>query len=362
MTKMKRNWLALPLVAMFFVGCDSAQKPTPKPGDTKGETAPVFTLAWSEYPSWSVFGVASDVGLIDGDEGKQGELEKKWKVDVVLKGVDYDTCIQLYGSNEADAVCITNMDILGPAKDRSSVAILPTSTSLGADACITVGIDSIEALKGKTTKGLERSVSQYAFERILTKRGLDPKDYPFANMDPGAAATAMQSGDKEVTSIMVWNPFVLQTLRDVAGSKKLLDSSEIPEEIIDMVVVAKDTLGKKGGDAFARCVIETFYAVNARMEKPETADSTLVAIGAKFSNLKLEDMKEVVQQTRFYKTPKDALALIQGEEFRSKTMPAVATFCVEHGIVTGKPTVGFDAADSQLNFDSSFLKAHADGK
>jgi hypothetical protein len=98
------------------------------------------------------------------------------------------------------------------------------------------------------------------------------------------------------------------------------------------------------------------------MEKPETADSTLVAIGAKFSNLKLEDMKEVVQQTRFYKTPKDALTLIQGEEFRNNTMPAVATFCVEHGIVTGKPTVGFDAADSQLNFDSSFLKAHADGK
>lgn len=359
---MKQIWFAMPLMAAILMGCNSGKPTTGKSGGSAGQSTPVFTLAWSEYPSWSVFGVASDVGLIDGEEGKLGELEKKWDVDIVLKGVDYDTCIQLYGSNEADAVCITNMDILGPAADRASVAILPTSTSMGADACVTVGIDSVEALKGKTTKGLERSVSQYAFERILVKRGLDPKDYPFANMDPGAAATAMQSGDKDVTSIMVWNPFVMQTLRDVSGSKKLFDSSEIPEEIIDMVVVAKDSLGKRGGDAFARCIIEAFYAVNARMENPATADSTLVAIGAKFSNLTLDDMKEVVQQTQFYKTPQAAIRLFEGEAFREKTMPAVATFCVERGIVAGKPTIGFESAGSQLNFDLSFLKAHADGK
>jgi len=308
-----------------------------------------------------VFGVAESVGLLDGAAGQMGEMEKKWNVDVVLKGVDYDTCIQLYGSNATDAVCITNMDILGPSMDRAGVAILPTSTSVGADACITVGIASLEELKGKTTRGLERSVSQYAFERILIKRGLNPEDYPFINMDPGAAATAMQTGDANVQSIMVWNPFVMETLRNVSGSKNLLDSSEIPEEIIDMVVAGKDSLAKDGGKRFARCILDTFYAVNQRMADPKTSDETLVAIGAKFSNLGLEDMKQVVEQTKFYKSPEDALKLLRGEQFRNATMPSVAEFCKAQEMIAGETSIGFDQGDAQLNFDTSHLQSYVDG-
>jgi ABC-type nitrate/sulfonate/bicarbonate transport system substrate-binding protein len=363
----KKHWIFVCLFGAAFAGCEPSNKSTPNTtgsgtaGTSSGKPA-TFTLAWSEYPSWSVFGVADEIGLLNKEAGKLGELEKKWNVDIVLKGVDYDTCLQMYGSNTADAVCITNMDTLGPATDRASVAILPTSTSVGADACIAVGVNDLEGLKGKTTRGLERSVSQYAFERILIKKGLNPKDFPFSNMDPGAAASALQTGDSNVQSIMVWNPFVMQTLRDQPKSKKLFDSSEIPEEIIDMVVVGKDCLAKEGGKAFASCIVETFYAINQRMADPKTADKTLVAIGANFSSLGLEDMKQVVQQTRFYKSPEEALKLLSSEEFRTKTMPVVADFCVEHKIVEKKPTIGFDSADSQVNFDTSFLKAATSGK
>lgn len=351
--------MMIALIGLTLTGCGSSS--TTSVGPSPSGSEPSFTLAWSEYPSWSVFGVAEEVGLLNGAEGELGELEKKWNVDVILKGVDYDTCIQLYGSNAADAVCITNMDILGPSMDRASVAILPTSTSAGADACVAVGIGSLDELKGKTTRGLERSVSQYAFERILIKRGLDPKDYPFTNMDPGAAATAMQTGDASVQSIMVWNPFVLETLRKVSGSKSLLDSSEIPEEIIDMVVVGKDSLAKDGGKRFARCILDAFYAVNQRMADPQTSDATLVAIGAKFSNLGLEDMKLVVEQTQFYKTPEDALKLMRSEQFRSATMPTVAEFCKSQEMISGEASLGFDADDAQLNFDTSYLQSYVDG-
>ena len=102
-------------------------------GGSSGETEQgVFSLAWSEYPSWSVFGVADKAGLIDAAEGKLGSVEEKWGVDIVLKQTDYDTCLTLYGSSTIDAVCITNMDVLAPALGRDSVAILPTSTSDGA--------------------------------------------------------------------------------------------------------------------------------------------------------------------------------------------------------------------------------------
>ncbi len=341
-------------------GCTPSKKES-NPSDAKGANAsnaktPVFSLAWSEYPSWSIFGVAEVQGLLDGAEGKLGAMEKKWKVDIVLKQVDYDTCIGLYGSNQTDAVCITNMDTLGPAGGRSAVCVLPTSTSVGADACIAVGVDSIDALAGKVTRGLEKSVSQYAFERLLIHKGKKPADYPFENMDPAAAATAMQTGDSKVQSIMVWNPFVLDTVRKQKNAKVLFDSSEIPEEIIDMVVIGKDSLAKSGGDAFAHAIIDTYYEMNRRLADPKTGDSTLVEIGKKFSDLGLEDMKLVVQQTRFYKSPDEALKLLESEKFRNETMPAVVKFCVEHKIVEQAPSVGFAKADASVNFESKYIQ------
>ena len=95
--------------------------------------APSFSLAWSEYPSWSVFGVANEVKLIDGAKGKMGPIEKKWNVDIQLKEAEYDPCLSMYGSGQVDAVCITNMDVLSPSLSRASVGILPTSTSAGAE-------------------------------------------------------------------------------------------------------------------------------------------------------------------------------------------------------------------------------------
>ena len=97
---------------------------------------PSFSLAWSEYPSWSVFGVANELKLIDGAQGKQGPIEKKWNVDIVLKEAEYDPCLTMYGAAQCDAVCITTLDALNPSLSRPSVVILPTSTSYGADALI----------------------------------------------------------------------------------------------------------------------------------------------------------------------------------------------------------------------------------
>jgi NitT/TauT family transport system substrate-binding protein len=322
---------------------------------------PSFTLAWSEYPSWSTFGVAHEVGIIDGKKGKTGHIEDKWGVDIELKEADYDPCLMMYGAAQTDAVCITNMDVLNPALTRPSVAILPTSTSYGADACIVAGgIDTVQQLKGKKVYGLAKTVSEYCFVRNLEQLGENEKDYQFSNMDPGAAALAMQQKQEGFEAIVVWNPFVLETLKKRSDAKVLFDSTTIPGEIIDMVVVAQEALDRPMGKQFAAAVIETFYAVNQRIADPATGDDTLVALGEKFSNLDLDSMKKVVQQTRFYKTPDDALALFEGEELR-QVMDKVVDFCVSHEIVPDRPAIGYGAREqapgTELRFDSSYIHA-----
>ena len=77
---------------------------------------------------------------------------------------------------------------------------------------------------------------------------------------------------------MVWNPFVISTLASREDVRVLFDSTKIPNEIVDSVVVAKSSLEKPGGEAFTGAVIETFYEVNKAMADPAKRDDTLKAM------------------------------------------------------------------------------------
>ena len=322
--------------------------------------APSFSLAWSEYPSWSVFGVAHMFKLIDGRPGVQGPIEKKWNVDIVLKEAEYDPCISMYGAGQCDAACLTDMDALNPALSRASVVILPTSTSYGADALLVPKkITDIKGLRGKKVFGLAKSVSEYCFVRNLEILGEKESDHKFSNMDPAAAAMAMQQKQRDIEAIVVWNPFVLETLNKRKDVHVLFDSTTIPNEIIDAVVMAQSSLDKPGGQDFACAVIETYYAVNRRMADPATRNDTLIALGEKFSHLDLNSMKKVVQQTKFYGTSKVGLEIMTGPQL-PEIMKKVVAFCVSHAITPTAPQVGYgakaDAPGAALRFDPSYIK------
>ena len=332
------------------------------------QKAPTFSLAWSEYPSWSVFGVAHEFKLIDGRKSKMEGIEKKWGVDIKLEELDYDSCMALYASLGCDAVCITNMDSLNPALARQSTAVLPTSTSYGADACIVAGdITEIGQLRGIDVYGLAKSVSEYCFVRNIELNNENEMDYKFTNMDPAAASLAMQQGQKGYRAIIVWNPFVLETLNKRKDARVLFDSTAIPGEIIDMVIMAQTSLDKPGGDRFAAAVIETFYKINEMLADPdpELANDTLIAIGEKFSHLGLKDMRKVMRQTLFYKTPADGKNLFIGEKL-PQIMETVVGFCVSHDIVGRRPTIAYGSKDrtsvANLRFNPTYIEKYMEGQ
>jgi NitT/TauT family transport system substrate-binding protein len=339
------------------VGCErTGTTSRPDSSELADDNTPTFSLAWSEYPSWSVFGVADELGLIDGDSGMMGPIEQEHRVDIVLREASYDSCLNMFGSGDCDAVCMTNMDALIISPTRDGVAVLPTSTSNGADAClVTPAVKDVEDLKGRKVYGLKGTVSEYCFVRCLEKRGLDEKEFEFTNQDPGAAATSMQQGAETHEAIMVWNPFVLQTLQDRSDVRVLFDSSEIPGEIVDMVVIGRDSLQKPGADRFVKAVMAAFYQVNDEL-KGERGDEVLVALGEKFSKLGIDEMRRVVEQTEFYQTPEAARDLMDGESFR-QVMQTVEKFCIDHGLIT-EASVAYGTEDQgvKLRFDSSFLE------
>ena len=371
--KIPKFALMIAALAMFsMAGCgdgndgDGKEPAEGEGGGEAGETAqktdpstwPAFTLAPSEYPSWSVFMTAGKAGFINPEKGGEpGTIETKFQVDIVLDVNDYDTCLQKYGTGAVDAVCITNTDILQISKTRESTAICATSTSDGADAVIAVGATKLEDLKGLTTYGLEKSVSQFCFVAALKAKGENPADYKFQNLDPEAAALALQTGSNDVKSICVWNPFALQTLRKQKSSTRILDSTAIPEQIIDMVVISNEALAKTGGQNFADAVCATFYAVNEKLADPKTADAMTKALGEDFSSLNLDDMKICLTETSFYAKPQDGTKLFKSEKFQKTTMPAVVKTCQEIGALDGaSPTIGYNDPSKQLNFSTASME------
>ena len=371
------NFALLASAIVLMAGCGGETKPTSTtPSEAVSATSskttattgtPSFSVASSEYPSWSTLMVAAKAGLINGNKGgKPGTLEKKWNVDVVLEVKDYDPCLAMFANGAVDAVCMTNMDSLNPSLGRPCTAICPTSTSVGADKVIAVGYTSPEELKGQKVYGLAKSVSQYSYVRELEKRGLNPAEYPFENLDPAAAATALQSGSGEIKAICVWNPFALQTLRTNTKSKTICDSSEIPEEIIDMMVIGNDSLAKEGGEDFAACLCDTYYEVCKRLNDPDQtkADATLTALGEDFSKLPLEDMKIVVKETRFYDTPEKGKALFTSDSYK-KTMETVVATCQKIEVLEkdkAPPSIGYNDEGKQLTFSTKYMEMAASKK
>lgn len=325
---------------------------------------PVFSLDWSEYPSWSVFGVAEELGLIKKEEGKLGTIEQKHNVDIVLRNTDYDTCIMSFTNGNSDATCLTNMDSLAPSMSVPSTIILPTSNSYGADMILVDedSVQSLEDLKGVSVRGLELSVSQYLFERWIETEGGDPLDYTFQNMSPDAAAIALQQDDPNVEAIVVWNPFALQTLNSRQGIRVIGDSRSIENEIIDCVVVSNAALDRDGGDRFAQAIIESFFTVVDRLngQDRQARDDTLIALGERFSNLGLRDMRQVVRQTRIYNTPEEALVLMTGTDL-PETMLNINEFCYRQGMLQEMADVGIvnSTPNTNLFFDPTHLQKFA---
>lgn len=322
--------------------------------------APVFKLAVSEYPSWSLFLSASDMGLIDGRPGKLGPIESKWGVDIELKDTDYDSCILLYGNGQVDAACLTDMDSLPPSLSVPSVAILPTSTSDGADQCIVVdGIKTVDDLIAVNVYGLDNSVSRYCFDRNLELAGKDPDKFKFVSQDPQAATIALQQGAADHKAIMVWNPFCMEVKRQRKGLHTLFSSSSIKGEIIDMVTMSRKSLEKKGGKDFASAVADTYYAFCKGLIDAKTRDRHLKELGSRFAKLDLASMTQIVEETRFYDTPEKGLALFGGEDL-PKVMQKVTAFCVKRGIVKSAPSVAYgDDPKANLCFDPQYIKAAA---
>ena len=318
-----------------------------------------FKVAWSIYVGWMPWGYASDTGIVK-------KWADKYGINIEVKQFnDYVESINQYTAGSFDAVTVTNMDALSipAAGGVDTTAVIVGDFSNGNDAVILKGKDKLADIKGQKVNLVEFSVSHYLLARALETAKLAEKDLKVVNTSDADMAAAYKT--PEVTAVVTWKPIV-STILESPDAKKVFDSSQIPGEIIDLMVA--NTAVVKDNSNFAKALVGIWYDTVAAMDTKakEAMGKASGTDGAGFDSQ--------LATTKLFSAAKDAVAFTNSAGLKTTT-ERVSKFLFDKSLLgkdaksAGAIGVEFpdkkvfgDTANVKLRYDASFMQAAADGK
>jgi NitT/TauT family transport system substrate-binding protein len=329
LTRVLKTCIALALVGVFFAP-DSlvAQKPS-------------FTVGWSVYVGWDPYYYMAKSGILR-------KWADKYGIAIKVQRFDYAPSLDAFVSKNIEACVMTNMEALDmpAAAGIDTTAIVVGDYSNGNDAVLVRHDLSLAQVPGKQVMLVEKTVSQYLFERAMAINGLGPqiKKVKYLNTsDSDIAAAFITDSSKDV--VVTWKPLVSQIAK-TKGVKTIFNSSQIPGEILDLLVVRTDVLKRPDGSGqkFAKALAGAWYEVMAQMSKPAGAETDKVLGGiAEASQDTVPSYKEQLSTTHMFYTPQSAAQMAAAPDLR-KTMDLVRTFCFTHGLLGEKTKSADDVA------------------
>jgi NitT/TauT family transport system substrate-binding protein len=323
-------------------------------------------IAWSHYTGWEPWAYIQESGIMDKWAKKYG-LDK---VEIVLVN-DYVESINMYTAGQFDGCVMTNMDALTiPAVGGvDSTALIVGDFSNGNDGVVLMNGSSVKDLAGRKMRIVQLSVSHYLLTRALDLNGMKEKDLTLINTsDADIASIFISEAEKDPkAAVTTWNPLLMQ-VRNVKGANLVFDSSHIPGEIIDCLVVKSSA-----PEALKKALTGAWYEAMAKMSSPADSKEALEAM-AKSAGGTLAEFKAQLKTTKMFYAPAEAAAFAAGEQLK-KTMDYVRSFSFDHGLygegAPSKDLVGItfpdgsvlgDKANVKLRFDKTYMQMAADGK
>lgn len=341
--------ICLLLVLMFGFNIQAAEKKE-------------FTLAWSHYTGWEPVAFMAESGILKKWADKYGI-----KINVKLIN-DYIESINLYtNSSKFDACTMTNMDALSiPANSGvDSTALIVGDFSNGNDGIVSKSATSIKELATQKIRLVEFSVSHYLLSRALEMSGVSEKQIRTVNTSDADIGSIF--ANEENSTVVTWNPILLN-IRNEPNANLLFDSSKIPGEIIDMIVVKTSS-----PESFKRALTGAWYETMAVMgSRGKTANKAL-SVMAKSAGSTVAEFKAQLRTTAMFYRAKHSVSFTSSKKLKD-TMEHVRTFLFTHDQLKGassKNDVGIEFPDKtvfgkksniKLRFNSFYTQLAADGK
>ncbi len=323
-----------------------------------------FSICWSIYVGWMPWHYGATEGIVNKWADRYGI-----SIDVVQIN-DYIESINQYTAGQFDGCTMTNMDALTipAAGGVDSTALVVGDFSNGNDGVVLKGKKSLRDIKGQKVNLVELSVSHYLLARGLEKVGLSEKDIKVVNTSDADMVAVY--GTDDVTAVTTWNP-LLAEIEAMPNSYKVYDSSKIPGEIIDLLVVNTETL--KANPKFGKALVGAWYEIMAHMSNGGTKATAAKTSMAEASGTDLAGYEAQLASTKMFYNAVDAVAFTNSPKLK-ETMKYVAEFSFDHGLLgEGAGDAGFigietpagvygDKSNIRFRFDPSYMKMMADGK
>ena len=282
-----------------------------------------YRIAWSIYVGWMPWDYAASSGIVD-------KWAEKYGISIeVVQFNDYIESINQYTIGEFDGCTMTNMDALTipAAGGVDSTALIVGDFSNGNDGIVVKGEGkSVSDLAGQNVNLVELSVSHYLLARALSSADMSERDLTVVNTSDADIVALFATDD--VTSVVTWNP-LLAEVQDMPNVSPVFDSSQIPGEIIDMLVVSTEALeDPRFGKALVGAWYETMSVMSGSGD-PAALAKTHMAVAA---GTDLSGYEAQLSATQMFYEPAPAVAFVRSDELRS-TMSSVASFSFEHGLL-----------------------------
>ncbi|MEM7250186.1 MAG: putative urea ABC transporter substrate-binding protein [Pseudomonadota bacterium] len=324
-----------------------------------------FKIAWSIYVGWMPWDYADKSGIVKKWADKYGIT-----IDVVQIN-DYVESINQYTAGAFDGCTMTNMDALTipAAGGVDSTALIVGDFSNGNDGIVLKDAEKLADIKGRTVNLVELSVSHYTLARALESKGMTERDIKVVNTSDADIVATYTTDD--VNAVVTWNPLLSEVV-SMPNSNKVFDSSQIPGEIIDMLVVNTDTLN--ANPAFGKALVGAWYeTMSVMMKRNEDGLAARTAM-ATASGTDLAGYEAQLASTEMFYKPADAVSFTLSDAL-VKTMDHVRQFSFKHGILgegaRSVDAVGMEFANTKtlgdtenikLRFDPNYMQMAADGK
>src|ERR1700738_1732854 len=221
---------------------------------------PSFTVGWSVYAGSPPHHYLARSGLLR-------KWADKYGITIKVQRFDYAPSLDAFVAKNIDACTMTNMEALDmpAASGVPPTAIVIGDYSNGNDALLVRNGLQIKDLSGKKLLLVQKTVSEYLFDRAMTMNGLRDqiKQVRLINTSDSDIATAFLS-DAGSSAVVTWKPLVSQILKQ-KGITSLFSSSQIPGEILDLTVVRTDVLNRPdgAGQKFAKALTGAWYEMLA---------------------------------------------------------------------------------------------------
>ncbi|REG84359.1 putative urea ABC transporter substrate-binding protein [Marinomonas pollencensis] len=322
-----------------------------------------FKVCWSIYAGWMPWAYA-----------QQSDIIKKWgdkygiDIDVVQMN-DYVESMNQYTAGQFDGCTMAQMDALTipAASGVDSTVLIVGDYSDGNDAVILKDKTGLKDIKGQNVNLVQFSVSHYLLARALNSVGMSEKDVSVINTSDADMASIAST--KDVTSVVTWNPIASEIL-NMPNTHNVFDSSKIPGEILDTMIVNTDTL--KENPDFGKALVGAWYEIMGLMQGDSANAKSIRTDMANAAETDLAGYDAQLAKTHMFYTPQSALELTNSKELFA-TMKHVAEFSFEHGLLgDGAPDAGVvgiqmpsgvygDENNIKLRFDPTYMQMAADG-